>query len=379
MMSSDLMTFDKSKLPLKIQISECMKCGFVFNDKAVDEQTLNQFYTNDNYYYTEGSFGTGGSDLSRYEKYVHFLKPFLRHTDNIVDVGCGKGQFVKYLMDSGYAKVRGVELDKRMVEIALQQCIPVHEGSAFGMAFDADSIDLIIYTHVFEHLMDPNHVIRHANEYLKNNGYLFIEVPDASKYSEARVFDFFWLTTIEHINHFSSHYLEILLKNQGFELIAKSELNMPYNNPSLHYPSLKMIFRKNEGKKRTFYQPAYHEQLRNKIYDHINFENNFMAKHRSMIQLLKDTKANLYIWGIGREFFILATFTELLNCNIKALLDKNQDKHGKTIDGIKIMSPELLKRAEPNSTLLLTSVFNKRQMLDYISAISFTGSVRFID
>lgn len=379
MMSSNLKTFDGSKLPLKIQISECMKCGFVFNDDDMDEQTLNLFYTQENYYYTEGSFGTGGSDLSRYMNYVEFLNPYLQRINAIVDVGCGKGQFVKYLIDNGFVNTSGVELDKRMVEIAAKQGIPVHEGSAFGFAYNDGSIDLMIYTHVFEHLLDPDSVIRQANKYLKTNGLLFIEVPDALNYSGARVFDFFWLTTIEHINHFSSHYLELLLAKHGFELIAKSETTMPYNNPSLHYPSLKMIFQKKEVKKRIFCKPTYHEHLRNNIYDHINIENNYIAKHRSMIHLLKDAKANLYIWGIGREFFILATFTDLLNCNIQALLDKNKDKHAKTIDGIKIVSPELLKQAEPNSTVLLTSVFNQRQMLDYLNEISFSGSMRFID
>lgn len=379
MLSSTLKTFDGSNLPLKVQISECMTCGFVFNDDAMDELTLNQFYTKENFYYMEGSFGTGGSDLSRYQNYVEFLKPFLQRADAIVDVGCGKGQFVKYLIDNGYGNASGLELDKRMVEIATKQGIPVHEGSAFGLSFNADSVDVMIYTHVFEHLLDPDDVIRMASEYLKAEGLLFIEVPDALNYAQARVFDYFWLTTIEHINHFSSHYLEPLLAKHGFELIAQSVTTMPYNNPSLRYPSLKMLFRKNEAKQRTARQTEYYEQLRDKICYHINIENDHMTKHRQMVQEWKDSKTKLYIWGIGREFFILSTFTDLLNCNIEALIDKNIDKQRMTVNGNKIASPEHLKHARSSSVVLLTSVFNKARMKEYLREIYFKGSVIVIE
>lgn len=378
-LSAALKTFDGSKLPLKVQVSECLGCGFVFNDDAMDEQSLNQFYTKDNFYYTEGSFGTGGSDLSRYRNYIEFLKPFLQHSNVIVDVGCGKGQLVKYMIANGFANASGVELDKRMVEIAASQGIPIHEGSAFGLTFKPDSIDLLIYTHVFEHLLDPDNVIRQANEYLKDNGLLFIETPDALKYSQARVFDLFWLTTVEHINHFSGHYLEFLLAKHGFEMIATSEVTMPYNNPSYSYPSLKMLFRKNGKRHSAPCQPEYSGHLRDEIRWHIAKENEFLAKHRQMINELNDSKTKLYIWGIGREFFILSSFTDLLNCNIQALLDKNRDKHGRSVDGINIVPPDRLKQAEANTSVLLTSVFNKLPMQDHIREISFAGSVVSID
>lgn len=379
MLTSALKTFDGSRLPLKVKISECMTCGFVFNDDPINEQTLNQFYTKENFYYAEGSFGTGGSDLARYESYVEFLNPFLQRTDAVVDVGCGKGQFVKYLIDQGFVYASGVELDQRMVEIATNQGIPVHEGSAFGFAYNHDSIDVMIYTHVFEHLLDPDNVIRHANKYLKTNGLLFIEVPDALNYSRARVFDFFWLTTIEHINHFSSHYLELLLAKHGFELITKSETTIPYNNPSYAYPSLKMLFRKKEDPRHMDSKPEHHEQLRNRICDHINMENEYLTKHRQLLQALKNSKAKLYIWGVGREFFILSTFTELMSCNVQSLLDKNQDKQGRTVSGIHIVSPEHIQQAEAGATVLLTSVFNKNQMQEYLRKISFAGSVLLVD
>jgi FlaA1/EpsC-like NDP-sugar epimerase len=107
-------------------------------------------------------------------------------------------------------------------------------------------------------------------------------------------------------------------------------------------------------------------------------ENEYLTKHRQMLQVLKDSKAKLYIWGIGREFFILSTFTELLNCNVQSLLDKNQDKHGRTVSGIRIVAPEQIQQAAADATVLLTSVFNQIQMQEYLREISFSGSVIII-
>lgn len=378
-MPINLKTFDGVALPLDVQVSECQVCGFVFNDSAIDEQSLLQFYTRDNFYYTENSFGTGGNDLNRYESYVAFLTPHLHDKSIIVDVGCGKAQFVKYLIDSGYKNARGVELDKRMVEAARGNKIPVDVGSASDLSVEADSVDLIIYTHVFEHLRDLDDAIEQAKQCLKHNGLLFIEVPDASHYSNARVFDFFWLSMAEHINHFSNYYLELLLMRHGFERIKALETNTPYNNPSYGYPSLKMLFRKSENKKCPPSELQYTDFLRNDIQSYISNENEFVTKHRHIVNELKNSNNDIFVWGISIEFFTLATFTDLLKCHISALIDKNPDKQKITVNGIKIISPEYLRHAKPGSAVLLTSVFNKSQMLDFLHEISFEGSVIDID
>ncbi len=379
MMSVALRTFDGVHLPLSVQVSECMACGFVFNDHAIDEQSLNQFYTQDNFYYTESSFGTGGDDLKRYEAYLTCLMPYLHHESTIVDVGCGKAQLVKYLIDNRFKNARGLELDKRMVELALREGVPVYEGTASKLSLEDNAIDLLIYTHVFEHLWDLDDVIEQAKKCLKSDGLLFIEVPNASNYSHARVFEYFWISIAEHINHFSDHYLELLLINHGFEKIMVVENTVPYNNPSYGYPSLKMLFRKNETKSSVSIELKSNSSLRRRIQSYLENENEHILKHKRMVNELKNSKNSVFVWGIGIEFFILSTFTDLLDCNISALIDKNADKQRMAVNGNRIRPPEHLKQAPSDSVILLTSVFNKSQMKEYLNEISFKGSVIIIE
>jgi len=379
MMPVVLVNFDNVKFPLSIRVSECLDCGFIFNDNEIDADSLNEFYTKENFYFTETSFGTGGRDINRYQTYLTCLTPYLNHESIIVDVGCGKGQLVKYLIDKGFTNARGVELDKRMVEIATQQGIPVHEGTASKLSLNANSLDLLIYTHVFEHLWDLDDAIEQAKNCLKNNGLVFIEVPNAPNYSQARVFDYFWISVAEHINHFSDLYLELLMIKHGFKKIVTVETIVPYNNPSYGYPSLKMLFQGNETKRVVASEIEYSALLRNKIHAYITNENEYMLKHKRTVNELKNSKTNLFVWGIGIEFFILSTFTDLLDCTILALIDKNPDKQGMSVNGKVIVSPEHLKQAMSDSVVLLTSVFNKEQMQKYLRDISFKGKMLVLD
>lgn len=108
-------------------------------------------------------------------------------------------------------------------------------------------------------------------------------------------------------------------------------------------------------------------------------ENEFVTKHRHIVDELKTSKNDIFVWGIGIEFFILSTFTDLLKCRISALIDNNPDKQKMTVNGIKIISSEYLKQAKPGSVVLLTSVFNKPQMRAFLHEISFNGLVVVID
>lgn len=374
-MPIELKHFDSVKSPLSIRVSECLNCGFIFNDNEIDEESLNEFYTKNNFYFTENSFGTGGYDIRRYEAYIRYLTPYLNQESIIIDVGCGKAQLVKYLIDNGFPNSRGIELDKRMIDIATQQGIPVNKGTASNLPLNADSIDLFIYTHVFEHLWNLDDAIEQAKICLKSDGFIFIEVPNATNYSQARVFDYFWLSMSEHINHFSDYYLELLMIKHGFEKISTIESIVPYNNPLYGYPSLKMLFRKNAAGSNTFKKHKYNAILRNKMNSYIKNENKNILKRKALINELINSRTNLFVWGIGIEFFILSTFTELLNCNIVALIDKNPTKQGMTVNGKVIVSPERLKLATSDSMVLLMSVFNKAQMQEYLREISFKGKV----
>jgi len=86
------------------------------------------------------------------------------------------------------------------------------------------SADILIYSHVLEHVEDPAHVLEEARRILKDDGVVFIEVPNALHYADAKMFDYFyWFGMREHINHFDAAHLSMRMEISGFETVVYKE------------------------------------------------------------------------------------------------------------------------------------------------------------
>jgi len=68
------------------------------------------------------------------------------------------------------------------------------------------SYDLIIFSHVAEHLVDFG-IFSRFSEMLESGGKLYVEVPDMLRYGEFRRRSFLYYFDRLHINHFSPQAL----------------------------------------------------------------------------------------------------------------------------------------------------------------------------
>lgn len=73
---------------------------------------------------------------------------------NVLDVGCGRGEFLNLLSNNYNSRCIGIDISRNMIQSA-RQINPSHNyivGSADFLPFIDDSIDVIHFTHVFHHL-----------------------------------------------------------------------------------------------------------------------------------------------------------------------------------------------------------------------------------
>jgi SAM-dependent methyltransferase len=372
--------FDAVTFNRQILIVSCDNCGAVYN-KNINAGSLEKHYQDETLYSGEAGFGIGGTtpaDLNRYSDYLKLLNPVLSSKDLfIADLGCAKGGFLSFLKDKGFTKLRGVEIDPKCVEYSRKNFgLNVETGSVYSLPFDDGVIDLLVYNHVIEHLHNPLAALREAKRVLKDNGMVFIEVPDASRYSEARIFDYFWFCMREHINHFDLIHLTMLMELAGFEIIDGYLSLMP-NSSNFYYPSLCALF-KNSQLLELRSQSRYLE-LKRSLRTYIESENDILNFHRRQIKDLSACGCPLYIWGISLEFFSLYSLAGLRDCNIYGLIDRNPSKHHYTVNGMSITSPESLRAVPAESTVLITSVFNKDEMRNYLKSIGFKWQIITFD
>lgn len=379
---SELEDFDKNSCFENIRVSCCKACGFILNDTNITNEELNIFYSQESLYLSDTSFGTGGAndgDIYRYQKYLSVLAPYITKDSKICDVGCAKGGLLKFLKEADYGDVYGIELDPKLVQKATCDGLNVKLGSAADIPLPVGKYACMIFSHVFEHLLDFDNVLQSISHALADDGFVFIEVPNAMNYKEVSPFDFYWfIATKEHVNHFSSNYLSLLMQSGGFETIKENQYFMPYNNSNYTYPSLMMLFQKKQTIKAGA-AISFNDELLSQMESYIEKETKRLEFHSSIVDKFIQNQAPIYCWGIGAEFFTMSTFTRIDKCNIVSLVDKNTQKQNLSFKGKRILSPDVFKTEQNNASVFIFSIFNNKIMKKFLEDINYQGDVIVFD
>ena len=108
-----------------------------------------------------------------------------------------------------------------MVDFALQKYQMKILNYGFAKFFQEErneKYDVVLMSHVLEHLYFPKDVIKNIREILHSNGYLYIEVPSVEGFSNHKIKN--EIMSFTHLWHFTVKSLINLIEKQGFVSIA---------------------------------------------------------------------------------------------------------------------------------------------------------------
>jgi len=134
-----------------------------------------------------------------------------------LDIGCATGALLDDLRSRGW-RVTGVEIspsakyarDARKLDV---RGVPLEE-----IKFPDKSFDVVLASHLIEHLNDPKAFLLETYRVLKDNGFCFITTPNISGF-QARLFGSRWRSAIfDHLYLFSAASLSNMLKNTSFKI-----------------------------------------------------------------------------------------------------------------------------------------------------------------
>lgn len=119
-------------------------------------------------------------DVSRVRiwKCVKEFTSTLLKNSTVLDVGCGNGKNVKYLLDNDI-KAYGIDFSEKLVEVCKRKKLDVKVGNALDIPFDDNSFDNVISIAVIHHLQKEEDRIKAINEMIrvcKNNGKILVSV-----------------------------------------------------------------------------------------------------------------------------------------------------------------------------------------------------------
>ncbi len=136
----------------------------------------------------------------------------------MLDIGCGTGAFLHTMKNAGWV-CKGLEPDELARKKAQERyhIDPMPSEELFRLK--EKQFDAITMWHVLEHVHQLDDYMIRLKQILKENGVLFIAVPNYHSYDAAK-YGVHWAAydVPRHLYHFSPQSMQVLLQKHGFTL-----------------------------------------------------------------------------------------------------------------------------------------------------------------
>ncbi|GAA4942029.1 class I SAM-dependent methyltransferase [Algibacter agarivorans] len=199
--------------------------GFLETSPQPSTDKLPEFYKSEDY------ISHTDSKRNLFEKIYHLVRrislnkklklinSFASEDKNILDVGCGTGDFLQTAQQNSWI-VSGIEPNDQAREIANKKTNNSIFETEQLSKFKSNSFDVITLWHVLEHLPNLEDHIHIFKKLLKPNGTLIIAVPNYKSY-DAKYYKQFWAAydVPRHLWHFNQDSISKLVSKQSMEVI----------------------------------------------------------------------------------------------------------------------------------------------------------------
>jgi len=145
---------------------------------------------------------------------------FFKKKGRFLEIGCSVGYLLELAKEVGF-KINGIELSKdaaRSANVLLGD--RVRNCLIEDAKFPVDYFDVVAMYHVLEHIPNLRKMLKEVKRVLKNNGILFIGVPNFDNW--IAVFGkkkWRGLRLMEHVWHFEISTIKKLLEKNGFQIV----------------------------------------------------------------------------------------------------------------------------------------------------------------
>lgn len=223
------------KLGDSVQFVACVRCGLVCQFPMLTEEQCGDLYTGT---YRDNDLNEARLDYeqSLAEVVVEWMSRHLGPSGRgrrALDVGCGSGTFLLPLRERGW-EVCGIEPLEAWAAVARERFgLAVTTGFYDRQSYPESRFDLIVMSHVIEHLPDPRPILAAVTSHLAPGGCLFIGTPNVVLPKLTPSIGSF---NAAHVRLYSLNTLSRLLAGSGFKTSASINLWPKYGLAVLAEP-----------------------------------------------------------------------------------------------------------------------------------------------
>ncbi len=337
--------FDDSRLPRETRIAACSDCGTVFAASGATAQDYRGHYAQHSKYDTavdaSGS-GESANDAKRLAELVELLAPHIAPDAAILDVGAGRGGLLRAFRQRGYARVSGIDPAQGCVSAMCVAGIVAHVGELEADDWPTDPVryDLIVLSHVLEHVFEAAQALQRVARRVSSGGLVYLEVPDASRYT-VDGFPPFYFFDPEHINHFDAEALEGLATRCGMKALCRWNRTLDLGAGQL-YPATGVLLANNDDAVRTPAASSTRAHTETQVECYIAACRASMTSSVDIetFEGLRSNRQALVLWGAGSHAQRLLAQTALGACAIDCIIDTDAGKQGRRLAGHLVVSPD---------------------------------------
>lgn len=275
-----------------LKLVQCKCCGLV------------QIPAEPVHYYKKVIRAGGGSATMitlRNRQYTDFVNKFNLQGKKILEVGCGKGEFLR-IWEKYDVRAVGIEFDQEAVNKARAEGMEVYKAFAENAETELPEapFDAFVQFNFLEHQPYPNDMLQCIYNNLTEEGVGLITVPSLEYILQNGYYELIK----DHIAYYSEETLKLLFQKNGFEIIYSCIINKDTHS---------ITVRKRKTADTTCWENSF-AVLRKELYEHVD---SYTAKGKKVA-----------VWGASHQGFTLLSSLDLSN-KISYIIDSAPFKQGK--------------------------------------------------
>ena len=327
-----------------LTLAFCEECGFVFN-RDFDEDVIIYSTNFEESQHFSGTFNSFAKKLAK--EIADTCDVSGKH---VLEIGCGKGEFLAELCRVGGATGLGIDPGYRPDEgRGTQDEALDFIVDYFGPKYEHLTADVVMCRHTLEHIPHVSEFIRAIRGMTgSDETWVVFETPDAKRVLAEGAF---WDIYYEHCSYFSPGTHARLFRQEGFEV---TDLQLVYDDQYIV-----QYAKPADGPTR----PSL--PLEDDLAEMRALRQSFPARVRNLQDRWKDrirdahaAGRNVYLWGGGSKAVSFLT-TLGLGEEIRAAVDINPYKQGKFTPGTghPVIAPEALRDLPPDLIIVMNPIY----------------------